>query len=401
MEKAERAELKISESAARKLNIDKDTQLSMVVNHHSIIVHPAQLVDQLPDVRLRWFIIPAVILTIVFFVVCQVNHMRLVPLNGDRSIALASMILGIVSGTIEFATSFIWQKVRRTGPCSDFYWRSLPPLLIACGMILAFWFVASFWLIGQIFHGAIFDLYTSTVFVFIILAAVNYLMLNLAMTLSPGIVTNLMTIMIIGGVLSSMLTNSRRNWWRYNFSFLGTDRNAGHWQFNITLVFSALLMITLVDYLFINLDRKYSGRGVLFLRILLYGQALTLAAIGIFPNNPRFHILHDRISMWLVYFILIMILFIDRLLPECTPQFRRLSYVMGGVMAADYIVFKVTNYLSLTAFELLAFALALSWILLLFQNIEAITEYGENIFPLKIVVGEEKSKDSPHSQSHQ
>lgn len=387
MKKAERAELKISESAARQLNIDSDTDLSMVVNHHSIIVHPAKLTDQLPNVHLSWFIFPAIILTIVFFAVCQINHVHLVALTGNRwSIALASMVLGIVSGVLEFEISFIWQKVKNTGPCSDFYWRSLLPLLIACGMILAFWFVASFWLIGQIFHGAVFDLYTSTVFIFVILAAINYLMLNLAMTLSPGIVTNLMTIMIIGGVLSSMLTNSTRDWWRYNFSFLGTDQNAGHWQFNITLIFSALLMITLVDYLFINLNRKYSGKGLLALRILLYGQALTLAAIGIFPNNPRFHILHDRISMWLVYFILIMILFIDRLLPECTPQFRRLSYVMGGVMAADYIVFKATDYLSLTAFELLAFALALSWILLLFQNIEALTEYGENIFPLKIVI---------------
>ena len=394
MEKAEEAELKISKSAARQLNIDTDTDLSMVVNNHSVVVHPAKLVDQLPDVRLRWFLVPAVILTIVFFCFCQVQHLRLVPLTGDRSIALASMFLGIISGTIEFSVSFCWQKIRSTGPCSDFYWRSLPPLLLACGMILAFWFVASFWLIGQIFHGAIFDLYTSTVFVFVILASVNYLMLNLAMTLSPGIVTNLMTIMIIGGVLSSMLTNSRRDWWRYNFSFLGTDKNAGHWQFNITLIFSALLMMTLVDYLFINLRRRYSGKGVFFLRLLLYGQALTLAAIGVFPNNPKFHILHDRISMWLVYFILIMILFIDRLLPECTPQFRRLSYIMGAIMAADYIVFKTTHYLSLTTFELLAFALALSWILLLFQNIEALTEYGENIFPLKIVIKRDSENDA-------
>ncbi len=33
------------------------------------------------------------------------------------------------------------------------------------------------------------------------IAMVTYIMINLAMTISPGVITNLMTFMIIGGVL--------------------------------------------------------------------------------------------------------------------------------------------------------------------------------------------------------
>jgi hypothetical membrane protein len=133
---------------------------------------------------------------------------------------------------------------------------------------------------------------------------------------------------------------------------------------------------------------------VLVLELLLYGLAATLCGIGLFPNNPEFHVLHDRISMWLIYFMLIMIVFVKQLLPECSAQFQRLSYIIGVVIAADYIVFKATNYLSLTAFELSSFALAFSWILLLFQNIEALTEQGEQIFAIEIQVNDEQTSET-------
>nr|MCG4642186.1 DUF998 domain-containing protein [Bifidobacterium bifidum] len=75
---------------------------------------------------------------------------------------------------------------------------------------------------------------------------------------------------------------------------LGTQQNATYWRFNITLIFSALLMATLVDYLFFNLQKKYPDRGVKVLRILLYAEAACLGGIFCFPNDPQYHVLHDR-----------------------------------------------------------------------------------------------------------
>ena len=190
--------------------------------------------------------------------------------------------------------------------------------------------------------------------------------------------------MIIGGMLFSMLTNSTRDWWKYNFSFLGTAKNSANLQFNVTLIFSGLLMMALVDYLFVNLQQKYPGIKTQLLRWLLYGEAACIAAIGLFPNNPKFHILHDRISMWLVYIMLILIVAIRWILPEVTKQFLVTSYVIGAVMGAEYIIFKLANYLSLTAFELIEFALSFSWLLLLLQNIENLAQYGERLFLVKI-----------------
>ena len=55
---------------------------------------------------------------------------------------------------------------------------------------------------------------------------------------------------------------------------------------------------------------------------------------------------------------------------QVTKQFLVISYTIGAAMSIEYIVFKLTDYLSLTAFELFEFGLAFSWLLLLLQNIE-------------------------------
>ena len=240
------------------------------------------------------------------------------------------------------------------------------------------------------FAGAKFDVYTSTLFIFLIVAAITYVMINLAMTISESIITNSMMIMIIGGMLLSMLTNSNRDWWHYNFSYLGTHQNATYWRFNITLIFSALLMATLVDYLFFNLQKKYPDRGVSILRLLLYAEAACLGGIGCFPNNPQYHVLHDRISMWLVYIMILIIVLLKWLMPKLSQQFLKISYIIGAIMALDWLIFKLTDYLSLTAFELLEFGLSFSWLLLLFQNLEYLARIGDQIFPVQIIKSEDE-----------
>lgn len=379
-------QIEIPRSALEQTDFQAGDRLAVSVNHKQIDVRPARVIDQLPQITFWWYALPAAIMTLVFYAFFQErNAVKPIPLTGsDYSLANGAMILGVVSGLIIFVTTFIVEKIRKTGPSKEFYWRSLPPLAIACGLIMTFSFSAFFWLLGQMFVDASFDLYTSTVFAFVIFAAVNYVMINLAMTLTSGVVTNLLTIMIIGGMLFSMLTNSSRDWWRHNFSFLGTAKNSTSFQFNITLIFAGLLMITLVDYLFVNLQKQYQGRRILALRWLLYMLSACVASIGLFPNDPQFHVLHDRVSMWLVYIMLILIALVRWLLPHVTRQFLNLSYIVGGLMGFEYLIFKLSNYLSLTAFELLEFGLAFSWLLLLLQNIENLARFGHNLFLVTI-----------------
>lgn len=382
---AKKYQIEIPDSAFKKTDFSTNEDLSLSVNHKQINIRPINVSDQLPKINIFWYVIPSIILAAIFLAFFSARKINTVPITGDDySIANGALILGVCSGILSFLITFIITKILGKGPSKDFHWRSLPTITIACGLIIAFSLSAIFWLFGQMFKDARFDIYTATAFIFVIIAAINYIMINLALTLSSGVITNLLTIMIIGGMLFSMLTNSKRDWWRYNFSFLGTAKNSTNLQFNITLIFTGLLMIALVDYLFVNIQRRYHGYKIQVLRWLLIMLAICIASIGLFPNNPEFHVLHDRISMWLVYIMLILIVVIRWVLPEVTKQFLVISYTIGAVMSIEYIVFKLTNYLSLTAFELFEFGLAFSWLLLLLQNIENLAQFGQNLFVVKL-----------------
>ena len=370
--------------AVENLELEKNTPLVLMVDNKTLTIRPSRTVEMLPQIMMRWYLIPAVLAAVIFFCLSWANHHWVISLTGNWSIGFASLYLGTFSGVVAFATAFIRQKRHRSGPAMELHWRNLPTLLIAFGTILAISIMIGFWLAEKMFAGASFDIYTSTLFVFLFVAAITYGMLNLAMTISEAIITNSMMIMIIGGMLFSMLTNSNRDWWHYNFSYLGTQQNATYWRFNITLIFSALLMATLVDYLFFNLQKKYPDRGVKVLQILLYAEAACLGGIGCFPNDPQYHVLHDRISMWLVYIMILIIGLLRWLMPGLSRQFLKISYIIGGIMALDWLVFKATSYLSLTAFELLEFGLSFSWLLLLFQNLEYLARIGDQIFLVRI-----------------
>ena len=370
--------------AVENLELEKNTPLVLMVDNKTLTIRPSRTVEMLPQIMMRWYLIPAVLAAVIFFCLSWANHHWVISLTGNWSIGFASLYLGTFSGVVAFATAFIRQKRHRSGPAMELHWRNLPTLLIAFGTILAISIMIGFWLAEKMFAGASFDIYTSTLFVFLFVAAITYGMLNLAMSISEAVITNSMMIMIIGGMLFSMLTNSNRDWWHYNFSYLGTQQNATYWRFNITLIFSALLMATLVDYLFFNLQKKYPDRGVKVLRILLYAEAACLGGIGCFPNDPQYHVLHDRISMWLVYIMILIIGLLRWLMPGLSRQFLKISYIIGGIMALDWLVFKATSYLSLTAFELLEFGLSFSWLLLLFQNLEYLARIGDQIFLVRI-----------------
>lgn len=386
--------VEIPQEAMENTEIPKSGPLVMRVHRHQLVIEPENLASIVPQIKMSWYILPAILVAILVFSQLYADRIQLVPLSGPAS-SLGNIItaFGGLCGIGAFIITFISEKIKRTGPAQQFSWRMLLPIAMASGLILVFTVYALFWVLSQLFGGATFDIYTACIMIAISIAVINYIMINLSMTLSPGVITNLMTIMILGGVLFSMLTNGRKNWWRYNFSYLGTAQSGSSMQFNLTLIFTGILMATLVDYLFVNLKRRYHNWRIEISRWMLFGLAACLAGVGLFPNNREFHYLHDQISMWLVYLLLILIIILRWILPMISNNFLRLSYLMGAVMAAEYIAFKFVHYLSLTAFELLSFGLALSWTLLLFQNLEYLIQSDSEILDVDLVVIKHESND--------
>lgn len=248
--------------------------------------------------------------------------------------------------------------------------------MFSFAIILGLVIVGFFWFIGVIFEGASFDFFTASLIFFMFVSVINYLMIFFALSISPNLITTLLISVIVGGVLISMATNSQLQWWQINFSFLGTEKANYAWQFNLTLIISALLLVALLDYLFVPLQRKKEHYWqITSLKFLLNMAALSLAGVGVFPNNGKgqLHILHNHAANLLIYLIIVLIISIKWLLPKVSKEFLTFSYLIGLILIVCEILFKYVGYFSLTAFELIAFFMAFSWILLLIQNIKKLS----------------------------
>ncbi|WP_071131816.1 hypothetical protein [Enterococcus timonensis] len=371
--------LEIPEEVLHDLPINLDKPFSLTVDNDKINLTQSKSPTAIQAISLRWFIIPTLIASVIFALFFWQQKITQIPLTGTISISSFVLLLGLIFGMICFTAFFIKEKRHeQSATAKNIYWRNFPTILLSFAMALAFVIMVFFWTLGIVFRAATFDLWTATTLFALFTAIINYAMINFALALSPRLILQVLIAVIVGGVGFSMITNSSLHWWKLNFSFLGTAEAKNAWQFNLTLMISALLMIALVDYLFVALQ-KYQAKTwrLNTLRILLTLTAVNLGLVGFFPNNGlgRLHELHNQAANFLVYMIILLIIGIYWLLPNVTREFLGVSYGIAAVLILGDILFQVFHYLSLTAFEMIAFALAFSWIILLLQNLLKLMEH--------------------------
>ena len=377
--------------------LDQET-ISVKKEHQRLVIEKKKTPFETQNVSLRWFLLPALMCSVIFFIVFFTWGDKQISMTGDFSIATGTMLLGLISGSFSFISIFINRKRKEKNPeLSDIQWRNVPTIIGAFIVILMLGILSFFWIIGMMFEGASFDIYTATAIFFIFTAIINYLMIYAAFSFTSSMIVTILIVVIIGGVFFAMLTNSESRWWQHNFSFLGTNEAASSWQFNLTLMLSALLMVALIDYLFVNLKKSgYTGFKVASLRVLLTMVAISLGGVGFFPNNGtgQLHALHTKAAEMLVYLIVILIVSIRWILPKVTKEFLTISYGIAAVLIACNFLFQNIGYLSLTVFELLAFGLALSWILLLLQHIQQLAHLTNAVYEIRIEpIKEELAED--------
>ena len=368
--------------------ISEEQTILMRKENQRLIIEKKRKPFESQNVSLRWFLLPALLCSLAFFPIFYYFGDKQIDMTGDFSIATAVALFGLLSGSFSFVTFFIKEKKNPDHThLNDIPWRNIPTIIISFIVILMLGLLSFFWMIGTVFQGASFDIYTATAIFFIFTAMINYAMIYAALSFDSSMIVSILIIVIIGGVLFAMLTNSQSNWWQYNFSFLGTNEAVSSWQFNLTLMLSAFLMVTLIDYLFVNLKKNdYSGFKVNMLRVLLTLVAIALGGVGFFPNNGtgQLHELHTKSAEMLVYLIVILIVSIRWILPKVTKEFLTISYGIAAVLIACNFLFQNVGYLSLTVFELLAFGLAFSWILLLLQHVQQLARLTNAVYEIRI-----------------
>lgn len=369
-------QLLIPADISEKLDLKADDKAILSIRNNKLIVQFQE--NQLPTAKnsFIWPIIIALFTSLSFYIYCIGQNIQSIKLVGNSSLATVIIILGAIIGTILFTFFFI---IDRKNPHNEFaknvYWRNFPVIVISFALILALSLVSAMWLLGVLFKGVLFDNFTASIILFVFCTLINLGMIHFALIINGNLLSTVLTLVIIIGVVTSMAVNNSRYWWQHNLSFLGTNKASSGWQFNATLILSELLMLALIDYLFVSLHNTYAHTWKLWLlRILLTMVAINLGLVGVFPNDASFHILHDHVALFLIYFVLALIIGIRWLLPEITREFMLLSYAVGVSLVISEFLFRIVGYFSLTAFEIISFMLAFGWLLLVFNYIEGLID---------------------------
>lgn len=387
--------LELPQSVSTQLKLTDQENVKLELNRDTMVLSTeASEISLFQRISIWWIIVPAIISSLVFNVFFAVKDQNQIPMNGNTSLATTVIIGGVIIGTLMFGIFFIRERRNRTNAFSlHIYWRNFPVIILSYALMLALGLMGLFWLFGRIFTGATFDRLTATILFFVFENMINYLMIFAAMSLSSRTLIRLFTFVIVSGAVISMATNSSRHWWQHNLSFLGTRLASNSWQFNLTLMFSALIMVALIDYIFVSLQPRFpKSLRMLILRIVLTLMAVDLGAVGFFPNNHQYHVLHDQIAGLLTYFIIGLIVGIRWLLPGVSKEFLRLSYIIGAILVTADLLFSVVGYLSLTAFEIIGFALAFGWVIILLQLLQELIDQGTRVFYVQ--VKEEPDQDA-------
>lgn len=178
--------------------------------------------------------------------------------------------------------------------------------------------------------------------------------------------SSLLMAFIVIGTLTAMLTTPDPEWWTVHFSQLGTFDDLSSFVFNGTLIAGGLLVTTFAVYIANDMETLLAAgvlqnpRGSRTVSILFVIMGIMLAGVGIFPVDFSL-LLHNLSATGMAIMFLVLLIAGPRLLRGMPRTYFLSSWAFLAATLASVVLF-VVGYFSLTAFEIIVFALIFGWI---------------------------------------
>ena len=178
--------------------------------------------------------------------------------------------------------------------------------------------------------------------------------------------SSLLMAFIVLGTLTAMVTTPDKEWWKVHFSHLGTFDDMSSWIFNGTLIAGGLLVTTFAVYIANDmhalvddgrLSNQSSPRTVSTLFVIM---GVMLAGVGIFPVDVSMP-LHNLSASGMAVMFMVLLIGGPRFLRGMPRTYFVSAWAFLGALVASIVAF-ITTYFSLTAFEIIVFALIFGWI---------------------------------------
>lgn len=187
----------------------------------------------------------------------------------------------------------------------------------------------------------------------------GYYVFLAAANMNPLLLSAVLAVFLVVGALTSMLTASNPHWWKQNLSALGMTDDVSGMTFNLTVIVGGVLVTAIARYATAP-EGRGPTRGELRVRTGLIAVGILLTCVGLFPVN-RFFLVHNTVATGLVVVFAALAVGIHWAMPKLPKAFVVLGWAFVGVIAAVALSFAV-GYYNLTAVELVAAALIVSWI---------------------------------------
>ncbi|MCR2808194.1 MULTISPECIES: DUF998 domain-containing protein [unclassified Microbacterium] len=294
----------------------------------------------------------------------------------------AAVVAGAASGTGYWRSrARPGQEWRRGLPSWKFAVNTVSVVIVhtALAFLAAY---AGFRLLGLGFIGLPVVTFWAIVLMAVTLGLSSYLVYLSVSRVTTQRMSSLLMAFIVIGTLTAMVTSPDPQWWKVHFSQLGTFDDLSSFVFNGTLIAAGLLVTTFAVYIANDLQRLVA-EGVLsrsgaprIISTLFVIMGVMLAGVGIFPVDVSMP-LHNVSASGMALIFLALLIAGPTLLRGMPRAYFVSEWAFLFATVATVVLF-VIRYFTLTALEIIVFALIFGWIAVFVRFLAVSGQRGES-----------------------
>lgn len=299
------------------------------------------------------------------------------PLWGESSVGVVAALSSAVLGGAVFAAAYVlanrgtvrWRLRGRLRRILDLTGLTFT----AAGVALLL--VSSVYAVLQLaFRDLDLDRASATAIAAATVGAFCYALVALAEEITSTRLATLLGLFLIAGTFGAMLNADDPSWWQHNFSTLGMGGASSASLFNLTVIVAGLVLVTLADYLTIDLRPRLRQatlrrRSVLVVRVLLVAVGLCLVGVGVVPVSVSVAA-HNAFAYTLLAGFGVLIVAAPILLDDLSPSFGTTSIVFAGILVVVALLFWPIGYFNLTAVEFIAVLVVFTWVIAFTRSVQ-------------------------------
>lgn len=225
--------------------------------------------------------------------------------------------------------------------------------------------LATYLVLANGFKGVNINGFWATVMMALTLGLSAYFAYLSASRMSTERMTSMLLAFIVVGTITAMVTSPDPKWWEYHFSQLGTFWHLSSIVFNGTLIAAGLLVTSFTLSLAQDMDaliaegRLRNASSQRFATTLFAIMGVMLAGVGLFPVNV-IEILHNLSAMGMALMFFVLLVGGLWMFSGMPRAYFVSAWAFIASMVASVALF-IVGYFSLTAFEIVVFALIFGW----------------------------------------